>query len=203
MENNRYREEEQELEQETETNEEVTEEKQEPQPEVNTEEHISKNKKRINHLKEKISELEQELALKDDELLRERAELINFKRRLNEEKINDRKYANQALLADLINVIDIFDRVVSSPAQDEKVKKYLVGFQMINEQLKGVMSQYGVTKIDALNKPFDATRHEAIETIESDAEPNTVIEVISDGYMFKDRVLRPSMVKVSKQKENK
>ena len=141
--------------------------------------------------------------LKDDELLRERAELINFKRRLNEEKINDRKYANQALLADLINVIDIFDRVVSSPAQDEKVKKYLVGFQMINEQLKGVMSQYGVTKIDALNKPFDATRHEAIETIESDCEPNMVIEVISDGYMFKDRVLRPSMVKVSKQKENK
>ena len=203
MENNRYREEEQELEQEQETNEEVTEEKQEPQPEVNTEEHISKNKKRINHLKEKISELEQELALKDDELLRERAELINFKRRLNEEKINDRKYANQALLADLINVIDIFDRVVSAPAQDEKVKKYLIGFQMINEQLKGVMSQYGVTKIDALNKPFDATRHEAIETIESDCEPNTVIEVISDGYMFKDRVLRPAMVKVSKQKENK
>lgn len=202
MENNRYRAEEEEV-VETEAAEEAKAEPvEEVQPEATPEEHISKNKKRINHLKEKITELENELALKDDELLRERAELINFKRRLNEEKINDRKYANQALLADLINVIDIFDRVVSAPAQDEKVKKYLVGFQMINDQLKGVMNQYGVTKIEALHKPFDSSRHEAIETIESDEEEGTIIEVISDGYMFKDRVLRPAMVKVAKKKEN-
>lgn len=202
MENNRYRAEEEEV-VETEAAEEAKAEPVEEAPtEATPEEHISKNKKRINHLKEKITELENELALKEDELLRERAELINFKRRLNEEKINDRKYANQALLADLINVIDIFDRVVSAPAQDEKVKKYLVGFQMINEQLKGVMNQYGVTKIEALHKPFDSSRHEAIETIESDEDEGTVIEVISDGYMFKDRVLRPAMVKVAKKKEN-
>ena len=73
---------------------------------------------------------------------------------------------------------------------------------MINEQLKGVMNQYGVTKIEALHKPFDSSRHEAIETVESDEEEGTVIEVISDGYMFKDRVLRPAMVKVAKKKEN-
>ena len=202
MENNRYRAEEEEV-VETEAAEEAKAEPVEEAPtEATPEEHISKNKKRINHLKEKITELENELALKEDELLRERAELINFKRRLNEEKINDRKYANQALLADLINVIDIFDRVVSAPAQDEKVKKYLVGFQMINDQLKGVMNQYGVTKIEALHKPFDSSKHEAIETIESDEDEGTIIEVISDGYMFKDRVLRPAMVKVAKKKEN-
>ena len=81
---------------------------------------------------------------------------------------------------------------------DEKLKKFLSGFIMINNRLKQILEHYEVRQIDALNKPFDPSFHSAIETVKVDGvEPNTVVEVVITGYTYKDRVLRPSMVKVS------
>ena len=69
---------------------------------------------------------------------------------------------------------------------------------MINTQIQQIMENYGVKKIDALNKSFNPTYHEAIETkVVEGVEPNIVVEVLREGYMFKDRIIRPSMVKVS------
>lgn len=194
MENNRYREEEKELDQEVEKNEEVVEENKEVTPEQ-----TEKTSKKSSKYKEKIKSLEEELAFIKNEMLKDRAELENFKRRSNEERIKDRIYANQSVFTELVDIIDIFDKAVSVKVEDEKLKNYLLGFSMINTQIQQIMENYGVKKIDALNKPFNSQYHEAIETVEVEGvEPNTVVEVVRDGYMFKDRIIRPSMVKVSK-----
>ena len=134
-----------------------------------------------------------------DQLLRNQAELENFKRRTNEERIRERKYAMQDFFTELITVIDTFDKVVSAKTDDEKLKKYLVGFVMINNNMKQILENYGVKKIECLNQEFDPTFHQAIEVVEvENTSPNIVVEVIADGYLYKDRVLRPAMVKVSK-----
>ena len=134
----------------------------------------------------------------NDDLLRNRAELENFKRRTNEERIKERKYALQSFLTDLIGIIDIYDKAVNIQTEDEKLKKFLNGFVMINKNLKQVLERYEVKAIDALNKPFDPAYHNAMETVKIEGvEPDIVVEVVITGYMYKDRVLRPSMVKVS------
>ena len=199
MENNRYREEELENEKEQEQETEIVNE----QPTENVKEvKQSKKDKKLNKKIEELELLNEELNAKlqncQNEMLKDRAELENFKRRTNEERIKDRKYALQEFLTDLIEVVDIFDRAVRVTTDDEKLKKYLVGFSMINTQIQQLLENYGVKKIEALNKPFDPTIHAAIETIEKEGiEAGIVVEEVVTGYMYKDRVLRPSMVKVS------
>lgn len=199
MENNRYREEELENEKEQEQETEIVNE----QPTEDVKEvKQSKKDKKLNKKIEELELLNEELNAKlqncQNEMLKDRAELENFKRRTNEERIKDRKYALQEFLTDLIEVVDIFDRAVRVTTDDEKLKKYLVGFSMINTQIQQILENYGVKKIEALNKPFDPTIHAAIETIEKEGiEAGIVVEEVVTGYMYKDRVLRPSMVKVS------
>lgn len=199
MENNRYREEELENEKEQEQETEIVNE----QPTEDVKEvKQSKKDKKLNKKIEELELLNEELNAKlqncQNEMLKDRAELENFKRRTNEERIKDRKYALQEFLTDLIEIVDIFDRAVRVTTDDEKLKKYLVGFLMINTQIQQLLENYGVKKIEALNKPFDPTIHAAIETIEKEGiEAGIVVEEVVTGYMYKDRVLRPSMVKVS------
>lgn len=209
MENNRYREEEQELEENLPT-EEVVKENIESTPEgsnvgENTENHSEAQSKHNKKLVKKIKKLEEEnaklneeiLHLKD-QLLREMAEVENFKKRVNEEKIRERKYALSDFLMQLIDVVDTFDKAVNVKTDDEKLKKFLSGFEMVNKNFKQILERNGVQPIDCLNKPFDPMYHSAVETVKKEGvEPNTVVEVIMTGYTYKDRVLRPSMVKVS------
>lgn len=197
---NRYREEEKELNEET-----VEEPVVEETPVDETEETVETNKKERKPKRgKKIEDFEeyhllvQEVASLKEDLLRNRADLENFKRRNNEERIRERKYALQDFLMELIDVIDIYDKAVNVKTDDEKLNKFLSGFIMINNRLKQILEHYEVKQIDALNKPFDPSFHSAIETVSVDGvEPNTVVEVIITGYTYKDRVLRPSMVKVS------
>lgn len=214
MENNRYREEEKEQEDQIEGNEnEVSEEKdianmdeelfeenEELSEEVKKDSKlIKKLKKKNHHLEEENQKLTDQIAYLKDQLLRNQAELENFKRRTNEERIRERKYAMQDFFSEIINVIDTFDKVVSAKTDDEKLKKYLVGFVMINNNIKQILEGYGVKKIECLNAEFNPAFHQAIEVVEMEnSKPNMVIEVIADGYLYKDRVLRPAMVKVSK-----
>lgn len=134
-----------------------------------------------------------------DQLLRKQAEFENYKKRVMEERQRDRKYALQDFLMEAIETLDIFDKAVSIPTEDELLKKYLSGFIMVNNRLKNILENYGVVQIDCLNKPFDPSVHSALETVEVEGvESNIVVEVVMTGYMYKDRVLRPAMVKVSK-----
>ena len=195
MENNRYREEEQVLNEDninTSDGENVGE-----SGDANVDEKLTKKQKK-NKLVQENEALKKEVENLKDLLLRERAELENFKRRTNEERIKDRKYALTDFLMELIDVIDIFDKAVNVKTEDEKLKKFLSGFEMVNKTFKQILSNNGVEQIEAIGKPFDPSFHSAIETVQVEGvEPNMVVEEIMTGFTYKDRVLRPSMVKVS------
>lgn len=157
-------------------------------------------KKNIDITKEQAYiELKEENDKLHDQLLRKHAEFENFKKRVNEERIRERKYALNDFLLESIEIIDIYDKAVSIKTDDEKLNKFLSGFIMINNRLKNILENYGVMQIDCLNKDFDPAFHSALESVEVEGiEAGKVVEVVMTGYMYKDRVLRPAMVKVSK-----
>ena len=196
MENNRYREEEKEMDVAPET--EIVEETKEVESDM-SEENKKNKKHKKNHLYEENQALKKENAELKDQLLRNLAELENFKKRTNEERIKDRKYALADFLMQLIDIVDIFDKAVNKKTDDEKLKQFLDGFVMIDNSFKQILEKNGVKQIEALGKPFDPAYHSAIETVEVEGtESNIVVEELMTGYIYKDRVLRPSMVKVSK-----
>ncbi|MFY9537460.1 MAG: nucleotide exchange factor GrpE [Bacilli bacterium] len=151
---------------------------------------------------EETLDLEEEVKRLKDLYLRTLADAENFKRRINEERIRERKYAAQGLLEKLISVIDIFDQAIGVETDDPKLKNFLTGFTIINKQLNEILEEEGVKKIDARDQIFDPAYHHAVE-VEHDEnkEDNIVLEVYQNGYTFKDRVLRPALVKVNKSKK--
>lgn len=185
--NNRYREEEKLEKNEAETTEEKipTVEGEEVNP-PNMEEILAENKK-----------------LKD-QYLRVLADAENFKRRIDEERIRERKYGSQKVMEKLVSALDIFDQAVNIKTDDEKLKNFLAGFMMINNSLKQLVEEEGVKPIKALNEPFDPRYHHAVETDwdETVAE-NMILQELQRGYTFKDRVLRASLVKVNKKPDQK
>lgn len=167
---------------------------------------IKKEKKKIKHLEKDKDKLAKELEEKDkkiqelqDQIIRKQADFENYRKRNIEETQKIRKYELQDFLMEAIEMLDILDLQVSKDVEDEKLQKYLNGFKMINSKLKSILENHGVKLIDCLNKPFDPNTMSAMDTIETEGvESNIVVEVVIRGYMYKDRVLRPAMVKVSK-----
>lgn len=179
-------------------------EKEESVEEGNTSESKTKKEKKDKY-KEQIAKLESELALQRNEYLKVYAEMENTKRRLKEESIKERKYASQKVVGDLINPIDMLLKIVNSEAPSPEIANYLIGFKMISTQLMDILKQEGLSEIDALNKPFNPEQMQAMSTeVNEDVEEHTVLKVMQNGYMYKDRILRPAMVVVSKKnKEEK
>ena len=117
--------------------------------------------------------------------------------------MRERKYASQSLLERLVNVTDIFDKAVNSNVDDEKVKNFLIGFQMINKNLQDLLEDEGVTKIKAKGEVFDPKMHHAVETVtDLEQDDNIIVQERQTGYYYKDRILRPSLVVVNKINEN-
>lgn len=171
---------------------------------VNTVEKDDLNVKQSkNKYKEKIAKLEEELAFQKNEYLKVFAEMENTKKRLKEEALRDRKYASLNLIEELINPINMFTRILSMPTNNPDVANYNIGFKMIATQMEEVLAKDGLKKIEALKKEFDPVLMHAVDTTIVDDKPNIVLEVMQDGYMYKDRLLRPAMVIVSKLKETK
>ncbi len=165
-----------------------------------TEQKEETKKEKKNKQKEQIAKLEAELANLKNEYLKVYAEMENTKRRMKDEAIKDRKYASQKVVGELINPIDMLLQIVNMPAPSPEIQNYVIGFQMIANQLIDVLKGEGLAPIEALNKEFDPKIMEAVETVESEESDNVVLKVMQAGYMYKDRVLRPAMVVVSKKK---
>lgn len=152
--------------------------------------------------KDKVTKLEEEVKDLKDQLLRNAAELENFKKRMMQERINDRKYASTNLLHDLLTPLDQFDKVVNMETDNDLLKNFLIGFKMINDQFMNVLESEGVKEIEALNQMFDPKVHHAVEkTSDKEKDNGIVLEVLQKGYMYKERILRPSMVKVNEWSE--
>ena len=163
----------------------------------------NRKKEKINkkdkHIQEELEKLQQQVKELNNKYLKTLAESENFRKRIEEEKIRDRKYASQRLLEKLINPIDIFDKACNMKTDNEVLKNFLIGFQMIDNQIHSVLEEEGVKKIKVDGK-FDPRYHNALEVdYDETKEEGEILAVLKDGYMYKDRVLVPTAVKVNKK----
>ena len=160
----------------------------------------SKKEKKKDKYKKQIQELEEKIKGYEEKSLRDKAEMINYRRRKEEETSNMLKYCNEDLIKQLLPVIDNFERAIKMDDDnlEDEVSKFLSGFKMIYSNLALTLQNFEVKAIDGANKPFDPVYHDAVMTEHRDGlEPGMIIEVLQKGYMLKDRVIRPAMVKVS------
>ena len=147
---------------------------------VTKKEKKSKEKELIEALTLKVKELE-------DKNLRVTSEMINSNRRKDED-----------IIMDLLQVIDNFERALNIKSDDEKIINYQKGFDMIYAGFRAVLDKYEVKEIECLGLEFDPGFHQAVMTDHIEGKKdNEIIEVMQKGYIYKDKVIRPAMVKVS------
>lgn len=143
-----------------------------------------------------LEEKENEIIDLNNKLTRLQADFQNFKRRTEKDRENSISYGIEAIILDLLPVIDNFQRAMA--AQEEKEDNFYKGISMIEKQFIEVLERNSVREIEALGKEFDPNLHHAVSAVESEEEQGTVIEVLQKGYTLKDKVIRPSMVVVAK-----
>ncbi|PFA19304.1 MULTISPECIES: nucleotide exchange factor GrpE [Bacillus cereus group] len=186
-----------------ERNEQVVEEAKETQTEEsitveNNEETVVEEKSEAALLQEKVDELQAKLTEAEGRTLRLQADFENHKRRVQMDKQAAEKYRAQSLVSDILPALDNFERAMQVEATDEQMKSLLQGMEMVYRQLLEAMTKEGVEAIEAVGKQFDPHEHQAVMQVEdSEFESNTVVEEFQKGYKLKDRVIRPSMVKVN------
>ena len=127
------------------------------------------------------------------------ADLDNYRRRIQREMEEDRKYAAAPLLKSLLPTFDGLDRAVAAAAQSRNAEELIKGVQLTIKQLEAGLNGFGARAIVAVGQPFDPNLHEAISQVPSaDHPPMTVVQDVERGYMLHDRVIRPSKVIVTK-----
>lgn len=133
--------------------------------------------------------------------LRTLADAENHKKRVDDERIRERKYASQKLLEKLVNTIDIFDKAVNMKTDDEKLNNFLIGFKMINSNIQTVLEEEGVKRIKTVGEKFDPRYHDAVEVnYDPSFDEDVILAETMSGYTYKDRVLRAAGVIVNKKK---
>ena len=148
---------------------------------------------------EEIQALKDEVQTLQEKLLRNQAELQNFKRRMNEERVKERKFANSDFAKALLPILDNFALALDKE-KDNLSEATFKGFDMIRRDLYSTLEEQGLKEINATGEAFDPNYHQAVmKEPRDDVAPNTVIEAFQTGYLFKDRLIRPAMVKVSEQ----
>ena len=160
----------------------------------------SKTEKEIKKLNDKIETLNNELEMEKERVLRNTAELVNFKRRKELEISTMLKYANEDFIIELLPVIDNFERAIKLDDRDlsDEVSKFLSGFKMIFGNLNNILAKFEIKEIEALGVEFDPNYHQAVLMESDSSKPaGVVLEVLQKGYMYKDKVIRPAMVKVN------
>ena len=146
---------------------------------------------------ERALRAEEEAGRIREALLRKSADFENMKRRTEKEKAEYFRFALAEVFADVLGVVDNFERAVAHRA-DATGEEFHAGIDMIARQLTDSLRKYGVEEVPAGDVPFDPNVHEAVVREETDsAPPGTVLEVFQKGYLLNDRLLRPARVKVA------
>ena len=149
---------------------------------------------------ELIEELNNEIKSLKEALLRNQAELQNYKRRKDEETEKINKYKNEELIKELLTIVDNFERAIKMDDDDlsDEVSKFLSGFKLIYGNTINILNKFDVKEINAEGIEFDPNYHHAVLTEHNENKPEgVVLEVLQKGYIYKDRVIRPAMVKVN------
>ena len=147
---------------------------------------------------EQIAQLEEKYAQMEDKYLRAQAEMANMHTRFKKEQEQMLKYEGQALAKAILPVVDNLNRALSIEVGDEASQQLKRGIEMVANDMTNALTSNNVTKIEALGQKFDPTLHQAVKVVEAtdETKKEVVVEVFQDGYLLKDRVLRPAMVVV-------
>ena len=158
-----------------------------------------KEKKQKDVSLEKLNEAYNKISELEDKLIRQNADMVNYRKRKEDEINKMLKFCNEDIIKELLPIIDNFERAINNTENlTEAEQKYLDGFKMIYCSILNILQNYEVKAIDGANKPFDPTYHNAIMLEKNDKyESGMVMEVLQKGYLYKDKVIRPAMVKVS------
>lgn len=145
-----------------------------------------------------VAELEAKLEQSEEKYLRLYAEFENYKKRTRQELDTERTYRAQSVLRDILPAIDNIERALAQQGESDEFKSLHKGVEMVYESLLHSLKENGLEVIEALNQPFDPNLHQAVMQ-ESDEHKDSgiVLEELQKGYKLKERVLRPSMVKVN------
>lgn len=156
-------------------------------------------KGQLKALTEKNAELEKKLEEAGNRSLRLQADFENFRRRTRMESAASEKYRAQKLILDILPAIDNFERALKTEVDHAQAKALKQGMEMVYRSLLEALTKEGVETIDAVGKEFDPHLHQAVMQGEDEnLASNMIIEEFQKGYKLKDRVIRPSMVKVNK-----
>jgi molecular chaperone GrpE len=153
----------------------------------------------VTELKLEAEKLRSEAKNHNDEYLRSLAEFENFRRRKEREIEEFRTFANENLMSEIIPVLDNLERAIAHKDAVENSENLQKGFEIAYRQMKQVLEKFGLKEFSCLGKEFDPKTCEAISFIETNEQPiNTVVQELSKGYMYQDRVIRPARVIVAK-----
>jgi molecular chaperone GrpE len=147
-------------------------------------------------LEERLKQAELAAAEHHDAWLRAKAEADNIRKRARGEVASAHKFAVEGFASELLAVKDSLEAALA--AENASVESMRSGVELTLKQLAGVFERFNLAEINPVGQKFDPHRHQAISAVESEAEPNTVVQVLQKGYLLHDRVIRPALVLVAK-----
>ena len=147
---------------------------------------------------------QEELQIYQDKYVRLAAEFENYKRRAQRDQSDAIRYANESLLKNLLSTIDNLERAIQCGKDAGASGSLLEGVELTHKQFLETVEKLGVRQVSSTGNLFDPNMHQAVAQVESETtEPNTVVEEFQKGYFLHDRILRPAMVTVAKEKSDK
>ncbi len=154
-------------------------------------------------LKASIEKLEAERDEMKDKFIRKVAEFDNYKRRTEQEQQNLFRYAGEQLAVKILPVVDDLERSLQHADDTTDVKTFVQGVQLIYDKFVKILNDQGISKMQSVGTAFDVAFHDALMQMPSDqAAPNTVLQEVLPGYLYKDKVLRHAQVIVSAESED-
>ncbi|AST56322.1 nucleotide exchange factor GrpE [Thermoanaerobacterium thermosaccharolyticum] len=166
----------------------------------NSNEEKNNDEGEIEELKNRLKQKEEEANEYLEMAQRLKAEFENYRRRTEKEKADLIEYGKEQVILDILPVIDNFERALETQYDDNgENASFKEGINLIYRQFKGILEKMGVKEIESLGQMFDPYKHHAVMQEEAEGKKeNEIIEVFQKGYMFNNKVIRPSMVKVAK-----
>ena len=162
----------------------------------------------VKNVNDDISKLNEEIENLKEERLRTLAEMDNLRKRFEKDKIDSIRYGNHNLARDILTLGDNLSRALDAISSDEQrsesFNNLIDGLNIVQKEFVTILEKHGVKKIESINKKFDHNYHQAMLEVETDEfNEGYVVQEIQSGFTLNDRLLRPSMVSVSKKPENK
>jgi molecular chaperone GrpE len=174
----------------------MSKKEQNPQPEQ--EQNVEQQAEMMPSLEQLLAEAERKAQEHYDAWMYAKAEAENIRRRAHEDTEKARKFALEKFSSELLSVKDSLDAALN--VESATLESYKSGVELTQKQLVSVFEKFNIVELNPVGEKFDPHKHQAIGTVEADAEPNTVVQVLQKGYTLHERVLRPALVMVSKAK---